>query len=137
MTFEEFESFVKGEAGLEGSLQRAAEAGKRAGEGKGESFGIVTAAAGLGGLVLLFPIVKRVLYRIGLPWLKTAENYSELWRGEVERWLDEEYVKRGLDPAVCKAASEGLLDELESTTEAESRGAWERLVGMMKKDEGE
>ena len=31
----------------------------------------------------------------------------------------------------------GVLDELESTTEAESRGAWERLVGMMKKGEGE
>ncbi len=137
MRFEEFESFVKDEPGLEGALQRAAEAGKRAGEGTGDSYGLVlSTAVGFGALVLLFPIVKRVLYRIGLPWLVTAERYSELWRGEAERWLDDEYVKRGLDPAVSRAASEALLKEIESTTVAESREAWERLMGILQKDEG-
>lgn len=136
MRFEEFERIVKDEPGLDGALQRAAAAGKRAGDGQGDSFGIVTTAAGLGALVLLFPIVKRVL-RIGLPWIETAEHYSELWRGDVEKWLDEEYVRRGLDPAVSRAASDALLTELESTTDSASREAWERLVELMQKDEGE
>jgi hypothetical protein len=42
-------------------------------------------------VLLLFPIVRRIVYRIGLPWVKTAERYSELWRQEFERWLDEEH----------------------------------------------
>ncbi len=66
-----------------------------------------------------------------------AERYSEVWRGEVERWLDDEYVKRGVDPAVSKGASEALLNEVELTTAAESREAWERLMGIMQKGEGE
>lgn len=135
MRFEEFESIVKGEPGLEGAIQRAAVAGQRAGEGNGERFGVAAAAAGMAGLVLIFPIVKRVLYRIGLPWLVTAERYSELWRFEAEKWIDGEYVKRGVDPAVIKAASDGLLNELERTTESGSREAWERLMEVMGKDE--
>ncbi|MHC4462942.1 MAG: hypothetical protein ACYS30_16165 [Planctomycetota bacterium] len=56
-------------------------------------------------VLLLFPIVRRIVYRIGLPWVKTAERYSELWRQEFERWLDEEHERRGFDPALSKAAS--------------------------------
>lgn len=87
--------------------------------------------------MIFFPIVKRIVYRIGLPWVKTAERYSELWRHEVERWLDEEDERRGFDPAVSKAASEALLSELEETTEKDSREAWERLMAIMRKDEQE
>ena len=136
MRFEEFESIVQGEPGLEGAIQRAAAAGQQAGKGNGEKFGVVTAAAGMAGLVLIFPIVKRVVYRIGLPWLATVERYSELWRFEAEKWIDGEYVKRGVDPSVVQAASDALLNELERTMESASRDAWERLMEIMSKDEG-
>lgn len=148
MTFEEFESFVKDEPGIGETMNRAAaeamkvkkmdpcqrHAGTRGSRG---TYGPVAMAAGMGALVILFPIVKRIVYRLGLPWLKTAERYSELWRQEVERWLDEEHERRGFDPAVSKAASEALLSELEQTTEKESREGWERLMAIMRKDEQE
>ncbi|MHC4620437.1 MAG: hypothetical protein ACYTEQ_22035 [Planctomycetota bacterium] len=132
MTFEEFESFVKAEAGLGETLERVAAQAAKGRESQVRSFGLGT-IAGIGALVILFPIVKRIVYRIGLPWLGTAERYSELWRHEADEWLDEEYRRRGLDPGVSKAASEALLTELEQTTEKESRETWERLVGVMRK----
>ncbi len=90
--------------------------------------------AGLSALVILFPIVKRIVYRIGLPWIKTAENFSELWRKQVEQWIDEQYEKRGFDPDKSRAASEALLGELQNTTDAETRGAWQRLMDLWPKD---
>ena len=63
-------------------------------------------------------------------------GYSEVWRFEAEKWIDGEYVKRGVDPSVVQAASDALLNELERTMESASRDAWERLMEIMSKDEG-
>lgn len=141
MTFDEFKKLIDQEPDLKRSLERAASPmlppGRQrwpAGTG-GDSFGPVSAAAGLGALVILFPVVNRIVWRIGLPWLSTLERYSEMWRHEVERWLDEEYNEKGFDPDISRAVSESLLKELQETTDAETRSAWQRFLDVLKKDE--
>ncbi|MCP4607861.1 MAG: hypothetical protein GY845_04005 [Planctomycetes bacterium] len=134
MTFDEFEALVEKEPNLKQSLEHAA-VGVRPSGIETRSFDPVSAAAGMAALVILFPVVNRIVQRIGLPWLKTLENYSELWRGQVEQWIDEQHKQRGFDPKTTRAASESLLKELQETTDVETRSAWQRLMDLLKKDE--
>ena len=134
MKFEEFEEFVETEPNLKQSLEQAV-SGVHPSGSETLSFDMVSTAAGLGALVILFPVINRIVRQIGLPWLKTLENYSELWRKRVEQWIDEQYEQRGFDPETTRAASESLLKELQETTDTETRSAWERLLDLLKHDE--
>jgi nitric oxide synthase oxygenase domain/subunit len=86
---------------------------------------------------MFFPIVNRILRWIGLPWLSSLERYSELWRMELDQWVEKQYKKRGFDPVGAKTASEALAEELQKTTDAEVREAWEWLVALLSKLRGE
>ena len=133
MEFEEFQRIVNQEPQLAASLSRAA-AGVRPGQGAMRTFDPVSTAAGLGALVILFPVVNRIVCRIGLPWLAVVERYAELWRRQFEQWIDEQYKQRGFDPQKARAASEALLKDLQETTDSETRSAWQRLLDVFKKD---
>ena len=63
----------------------------------------------------MFPIIRYVLYEIGLPWLSELRQYSELQRQRVYDWIDTQYQQHGFDPDEAEAASDALLDELEQT----------------------
>lgn len=134
MTFDEFEGYVEKEPTLKQSLEKAAGRVPPSGT-KTRSFDPVSTAAGLGALVILFPVVNNIIRKIGLPWLETLKNYSELWRKQVEKWIDEQYEQRGFDPQQARASSESVLKELQETTDEETRNAWERLLNVLKKEE--
>ena len=137
MTFHEFRGFVEGEPRLAESLKSAAAAAAMETPPKRRylfdfSSPMVVASA----LIVFFPIVNRIVRRIGLPWLSSLERYSELWRMEFDWWVDKQYKKRGFDPVAAKAASEALAEELQNTTDAEARRAWERLAALLSKERG-
>ncbi|MDP2898780.1 MAG: hypothetical protein Q8Q12_19760 [bacterium] len=132
MTFDEFRGFVEAEPRLAGSLKRAAAAAQAPAQTK--SFDFFSTMALTTVLIMFFPIVNRILRRIGLPWLSSLERYSELWRMEFDWWVDKRYKKRGFDPVAAKAASEALAEELQKTTDAQARTAWERLVALLSKE---
>ena len=134
MTFDEFEGFVKNEPELKQSLEKAA-SGMRFSNSETLGFDPVSTVAGLGALVILFPVVNNIVRNIGLPWLDTLKNYSELWRKQVEKWIDEQYEQRGFDPGLARASSESVLKELQETTDDEAKKAWQRLLDVMKKEE--
>lgn len=132
MDFEIFAKTVQAEPKLFKSLNRAA-TGIRPAQTETRSFSPdpVSTVAGLGALVILFPVVQRIVTRIGLPWVKTLENFSELWRNQVEQWIDAKYQQHGFNPDQTRAASEALLKELQTTTGKETRGAWQRLLEVL------
>ena len=84
-------------------------------------------------LVLFFPIVSEILRRVGLPWVVTLGNYSELWRQKAEVWIQSKMKEEDFDPVATRAAHEALLQELEKTTNPKTMAAWERLMGILKK----
>ena len=127
MTPEEFQHIVMQDAALAQPLQRAAAAMQ-----PGRM--VVTEVAAV---ALVFPVARFVLMHIGLPWLHEATRYSELWRTQFHDWIDRQYREHGLDPDRAEAAGERLREELENTTEAKARGAWERLVALVKQSEAE
>lgn len=136
MEFERFEKIVQQEPKLAESMARSA-AGINPVQGDTRSFSIdpVSTAAGLGALVILFPLVNGIVCKMGLPWLKTLANYSELWRQRAEEWINEQYEQGGFDPEKSRAASEAMLQELLKTTDDETRGAWRRLIELWPKEE--
>ncbi len=135
MTFEEFKGFVEGEPRLAESLERAAAAAQA--PAQTNSFDFFSTMALTSVLIVFFPIVNRIVRRIGLPWLSSLERYSELWRMEFDRWVGKQYKKRGFDPVAARAASEALAEELQKTTDAEARGSWERLVAVLSNERRE
>ena len=134
MDFETFEKIVQTERQLAKSLARAANRARSA-QVETRSFNLdpVSTAAGLGALVILFPVVNGIVCKIGLPWLATLANYSELWRKQVEQWINEQYDQKGFDAQKYRAASEAMLQELLKTTDNETRGAWQRLLDVLPK----
>ena len=82
-------------------------------------------------VALMFPLVSYVLVHVGLPWLHAAKRFSDLQLAKVHRWIDERYREEGLDPDAAEAAADALCEELQSITDAEARGAWERLAEAM------
>src|SRR5262245_19133814 len=126
MTQEEFQTLVTKEPDLAGPIRRAATAAAPG------TFGPPTELAAI---ALMFPIVVFVVRGIGLPWLYEAARYSELWRLRFHDWIDGQYQQAGLDADQAEKAGEALRSELESTTEAGARGAWERLAQLLSQDE--
>ncbi|MBL7181219.1 MAG: hypothetical protein ABIK98_12630 [Pseudomonadota bacterium] len=84
-------------------------------------------------LVLFFPVISAIVRRVGLPWVVTLGNYSELWRQKAEAWIQSKMKAEDFDPAAIRAAHEALLQELEKTTDPKTMAAWERLLGILKK----
>jgi len=125
MTQEEFQEFVAQDAHVAGPLGRAARKMQPA------RFGLPTEAALV---VVLFPLVQYMLTKFGLPWLSELRRYSEVQRRRVHEWIDEHYREHGYDPDAAEAASDALVDELEATTDAQSRQSWEKLAGLLKAD---
>ena len=121
MTREEFERVVLADPHLAEPI-RASASGNAA-----KQFGLMTEAAII---ALMFPVVKFLLTRIGLPWLSELGRYSELQRGRVHEWIDAKYREEAFDPQQAEAASDALIEQLESTTDRSARSAWERLVHL-------
>lgn len=122
MTIEEFREVVSGEADLARPIQRAARAAGPA------QYGAITQAAVW---ALMFPVVSFILTSVGLPWLHEAGRFLELYRQRFHRWIDERYREAGLDPDAAEAAGDALRNELERTTDAGARAAWERLAELL------
>lgn len=133
MTFEELEEFVQQEPKLAHTLKTAASAAASKSERLRGTFDPLSTMALTTGLVLAYPILKGLVARIGLPWVRSAADYSELWRKRFDRWVDEQHEKHGFDPDASKAASEALLSQLEQTADTATREAWERLLPLLSK----
>jgi hypothetical protein len=129
MTREEFQRIVATEPQVRGVVERAGRAGSKASTTR--QFAFVAEAAAV---ALMFPIARYVLVNIGLPWLSELKRYSELQRQKVHAWIDECFLAEGLDPYVAEAASNAFCQELEQTTAADARAAWERLADLMRKE---
>ena len=136
MDFETFEKTVQAEPKLAESLSRTA-AGIHPVQAETRSFNPdpVSTFAGLGALVILFPLFNGIVCKIGLPWLKTLANYSELWRKQAEQWIDKQHMQKGFNPDISRAASESMLKELLATTDEETRAAWQRLLQILTKQD--
>ena len=121
MTREEFEHVVLADPHLAEPIQAAAELGRA------KQFGVLTEAAVI---ALMFPIARFLLTHIGLPWLSELGRYSELARRRVHEWIDAKYRDEGFDPEQAEAASDALIEQLESTTDQSARSAWQRLAEL-------
>jgi hypothetical protein len=84
----------------------------------------------------MFPVVLFIVTQIGLPWLYEAKRYTELWGWKFHQWIDGQYRQAGFDPDQAEAAGEALRAELERTTDANARAAWERLRQLLTKETG-
>lgn len=122
MTREEFERMVLADPQLAKPIQESSQTARA------NQFGVLTEAAVIG---LMFPIVQYLLTRIGLPWLSELGRYSELQRQRVHQWIDDKHRDEGLDPEQAEAASDALIERLESTTDRSARSTWERLAGLL------
>jgi hypothetical protein len=123
MTPKEFQRHLDDDPYLSRVVGEAARAGQQV-----RTFGILTEAAVV---ALMFPIVRYVLYAIGLPWLSELRRYSELQRQRVHDWIDTRYQQHGFDPDQAEAASTALLDELEQTTDQRARTSWQQLAALI------
>jgi len=118
-----FQEFLTDHDQVRDALQRASQAAPAKGLG---------VATDMVALVLLFPLVRFLLMEIGLPWLATLKQYSEVERRRVEDWIDRHAESHGLDPDQVEAASRQLMEELEQTTGAGARQQWEQLRELLK-----
>jgi len=125
MTPDEFQCIVTQDPNLCGTVERAARAASP------KQFGVITEAAVV---ALMFPIVKYVLVHIGLPWLSELGRYSEVHRQKFHDWIDRRYREEGLDPDVAEAAGDALCRELEATTTADARAAWEQMANVLREE---
>ena len=123
MDRDQFQQHVFADPLLSEPIRRAASAGGP------KQFGPMTEAAVV---ALMFPVVRYVLVHIGLPWLYELKRYSELQRLKVLGWIDERYAEEGLDPDAAEAAGDALCRQLEATTDADARSAWERLRDLFR-----
>ncbi|MCA9214593.1 MAG: hypothetical protein KDB27_16085 [Planctomycetales bacterium] len=126
MTPEEFQRVVLADPQLAEPIQAAAESGRS------KQFGVLTEAAVI---ALMFPVAKHVLTSFALPWMQEAKRYSELQRQKVHEWINARYRYEGFDPEQAEAASDALLERLESTTDQSARTTWERLADLFAKSE--
>lgn len=126
MTRDEFQKTIHDDPRLSEPIHTAAAAASP------QQFGVITEAAVV---ALMFPVARFVVMQVGLPWLYELGRYSELQRRRVHQWIDARYREEGIDPDQAEAASEKLMDELEATTDASVRGAWEHLRELLKEGE--
>ena len=122
MTREEFERMVLADPHLAEPIRESAQSARA------KQFSVLTEAAVI---ALMFPIAQFLLTRIGLPWLSELGRYSELQRQRVHEWIDESHRDEGFDPEHAEAASDALIERLESTTDRSARFSWERLAGLL------
>ncbi len=127
MNHEQFSEVVLADPHLAEPLRRAAKAGRP------QQFGLLLDAAVV---ALMFPIAKYILTSFALPWLHELKRYSELERRKVHEWIDEKYREEGFLPDAAEAASDALCDQLEKTTNADARSAWEGLTELIKRSNG-
>jgi hypothetical protein len=128
MTEDQFQQLVGQDAHLAAALKRAGQKLQPA------QFGFTMEAATV---VLLFPLVHFILTTIGLPWLHELRRYSELHRQRAHEWISENYRRYGLDPDGADAATNALMDELQRTSDSQTRGSWEKLLALMKESASE
>lgn len=77
-------------------------------------------------------IVASILFfQIGLPWLVTARNVSDLKRNEIEEWINQQYKEQGIDPIKAREAAEKVRKELEPIQDETTQKMWESLQKMM------
>ena len=127
MTQEEFEKLISEDPALVAPMRKAAAAISH----KRMTFAATTELAAI---AVVFPIVIFVVKEIGLPWLYEAKRYSELWRLQFHKWIDEQYRGHGLDPDATEAAGNALRRELEAITETKARKSWERFATLLRED---
>ena len=120
MTREEFQRIVSADPHLAESIQAAA-------AGRSKQFGVLTEAAVIS---LMFPVARYILSSFALPWLHELKRYIELQRQKFHEWIDTSYRDEGFDPEQAEAASDALIERLESTADRSARAAWERLVDL-------
>jgi hypothetical protein len=125
MDSDEFRRLVFADRELGETVREAARAGRP------QQYSVVTEAMVI---ALMFPIVAYVVKNIGLPWLYELKRYSELQRSRVHQWIDERHRDEGFDPDAAEAASDALLEKLESTTNQTARAAWQRLAELLKEE---
>jgi hypothetical protein len=116
MTESNFLAIAQQEPAVLRSLQRVAESDKPP-----------TLTLGGGEIILLsivLPMTAYVVREIGLPWLSTLAEYSNLWREKVDLWIDRQYERSEIDRDRAKIAAAELRKELDTT---QDRDAWERL----------
>lgn len=116
MTESNFLAIAQQEPEVLRSLQRVAESDKPP-----------TLTLGGGEIILLsivLPMTAYVVREIGLPWLSTLAEYSNLWREKVDLWIDLQYERSGIDRDRAKIAAAELRKELDTT---QDRDAWERV----------
>jgi hypothetical protein len=75
-------------------------------------------------LSVVLPMTAYVVREIGLPWLSTLSEYSNLWREKVDLWINQQYEESGIDRDRAKIAAAELRKELDAT---QDRDAWERV----------
>jgi len=121
MTREEFQRVVSADPQLAEPINAAAASGRA------QQFSVLTEAAVI---ALMFPVARYLFTSFALPWLQEARRYSELQRRKVHEWIDARYRDEGFDPEQAEAASDALIERLESTTDRSARSAWERLAGL-------
>ncbi|MDA1052865.1 MAG: hypothetical protein O3C40_20625, partial [Planctomycetota bacterium] len=121
MNREEFETIVLADPKLAEPIRAAAGTTQR-------QYSVIAEAAVI---ALMFPVVKLLLTRIGLPWLAELGRYSELQRQRLHEWIDDKYREEDLDPEQAEAASDALIAHLGSTTDRTARSAWERLAALL------
>lgn len=126
MTREEFERMVFADPHLAGPIRETAQSARA------NQYTVVAEAAVI---TLMFPIARFLLARIGLPWLSELGRYSEMQRQRVHDWIDDKYRDEGLDPDEAEAATDTLIDRLESTTDRSARSAWERTRRLTQRDQ--
>lgn len=127
MNIDEFNDLMQQEPHIAQSLENAAWHMQEKESTRGIDPMTVTA------LVLFFPIISEIVQRVGLPWVVTLGNYSELWRQKAEAWIQGKMKEEDLDPVAIRAAHEALLQELEKTTDPKAMAAWRRLMDVLKK----
>jgi len=123
MNSEEFERIVTDDAALHGPITRALSQLCKPQAVLGTPTEVATIGA-------VFPIVFFLLTQIGLPWMHEAKRYSELWRHKFHKWIDDQYVKHGLDPKQAETFSLALRREIDSVKNPAARASWERVVRL-------
>jgi hypothetical protein len=122
MTREEFKRLVLADPHLAEPIRKSAQSARA------KQFSVLTEAAVF---ALMFPIARFLLTRIGLPWLSELGRYSELQRRRVHEWIDDKHRDEGVNPEQAEAASDALIERLESTADRSARSDWERLAGLL------
>ena len=65
--------------------------------------------------------------------LVRVSRLRRIARRKAEVCIQSKMKEENFDPVAVRAAHEALLQELEKTSEPQTKAAWERLLGILKK----